>query len=113
VINAEGEYQAAGRLAEAAEVIRPNPVTIQLRYLQALSEISSNQGSTIVFPLPIDLIRPLLEAGGEAPESKDADTAQLGLLEGADSAQLGLAEGDGEQVPAPLGSAEAGHNGPG
>src|ERR671917_2358259 len=64
VINAEGEYQAAGRLAEAADVIRPNPVTIQLRYLQALTDISSNQGSTIVFPLPLDLLRPLLEAGG-------------------------------------------------
>ena len=62
VINAEGEFQAADRLAEAANVIRPNPVTIQLRYLQALSDISSNQGSTIVFPLPIDLIRPLLES---------------------------------------------------
>ena len=62
VINAEGEFQAADRLAEAANVIRPNPVTIQLRYLQALSDISSNQGSTIVFPLPIDLIKPLLES---------------------------------------------------
>jgi hypothetical protein len=94
-------------------VIRPNPVTIQLRYLQALSDISSNEGSTIVFPLPIDLIRPLLDAGGEAPESPEADAAQLRLMEGADSAQLGLTEGDGEQVPAPLGPAEAGHNGPG
>jgi regulator of protease activity HflC (stomatin/prohibitin superfamily) len=65
VINAEGEFQAADRLADAAEVIRPNPVTIQLRYLQALSEISSNQGSTIVFPLPIDLIRPLLESADD------------------------------------------------
>ncbi len=63
VINAEGEYQAAGRLSEAAEVIRPNPVTIQLRYLQALTDISANQGSTIVFPVPLDLLRPLLEAG--------------------------------------------------
>jgi SPFH domain / Band 7 family len=63
VINAEGEYQAAGRLAEAANVIRPNPVTIQLRYLQALSDISSNQASTIVFPLPLDLLKPLLGDG--------------------------------------------------
>jgi regulator of protease activity HflC (stomatin/prohibitin superfamily) len=66
VINAEGEYQAADRLAEAADVIRPNPVTIQLRYLQALSDISANQGSTIVFPLPIDLIRPMIESEGAA-----------------------------------------------
>ena len=63
VINAEGEFQAADRLADAAEVIRPNPVTIQLRYLQALSEISANQGSTIVFPLPLDLLKPMLENG--------------------------------------------------
>jgi regulator of protease activity HflC (stomatin/prohibitin superfamily) len=63
VINAEGEFQAAARLADAAEVIRPNPVTIQLRYLQALSEISANQGTTIVFPLPMDVLRPLIEAG--------------------------------------------------
>jgi regulator of protease activity HflC (stomatin/prohibitin superfamily) len=74
VINAEGEYQAADRLAEAANVIRPNPVTIQLRYLQALSEISANPGSTIVFPLPLDLLRPLMEkdgGGGEASGSAD------------------------------------------
>jgi regulator of protease activity HflC (stomatin/prohibitin superfamily) len=65
VINAEGESQAAAKLAEAADVIRPNPVTIQLRYLQALSEISANPASTIVFPLPLDLIRPLIEAAGD------------------------------------------------
>jgi regulator of protease activity HflC (stomatin/prohibitin superfamily) len=64
VINAEGEYQAADRLAEAANVIRPNPVTLQLRYLQALSDISSNQASTIVFPLPMDLLKPLLDGRG-------------------------------------------------
>jgi regulator of protease activity HflC (stomatin/prohibitin superfamily) len=68
VINAEGEYQAADRLAEAADVISPNPVTIQLRYLQALSDISSHEASTIVFPLPIDLMKPLIDrAGAPAP----------------------------------------------
>src|SRR5205085_11512031 len=61
VINADGEFQAAARLGEAADVISQNPTTIQLRYLQSLSEISANQGSTIVFPLPLDLIRPLLD----------------------------------------------------
>ena len=64
VINSEGEFQAAAKLAEAAGVIEPNPVTLQLRYLQALTEISGNQGSTIVFPLPLDMVRPLLEASG-------------------------------------------------
>ena len=74
VINSEGEAQAAARLADAAEVIQPNPVTLQLRYLQALTEISANQGSTIVFPLPMDMIRPLLErasVSGEAAEAAD------------------------------------------
>ena len=71
VINAEGESQAAAKLAEAADVIRPNPVTIQLRYLQALSEISGNPGSTIVFPLPLDLIRPLIDTAQEAGVAPD------------------------------------------
>ena len=65
VINAEGEFQAADRLAQAANVIRPNPVTLQLRYLQALSDISSNPSTTIVFPLPMDLLKPLLESRGD------------------------------------------------
>jgi regulator of protease activity HflC (stomatin/prohibitin superfamily) len=73
VINSEGEFQAAAKLADAAEVIEPNPVTLQLRYLQALTEISANQGSTIVFPLPLDMVRPLLEAGarrGQEPAAQ-------------------------------------------
>jgi regulator of protease activity HflC (stomatin/prohibitin superfamily) len=60
IINAEGEFQAAAKLGEAADVISRNPVTIQLRYLQTLLEIGSEQNSTIVFPLPIDLIGPLM-----------------------------------------------------
>ncbi len=62
VINAEGEAQAATKLAEAADVISRNPVTIQLRYLQTLLEIGSEQNSTIVFPLPIDLIGPFMQS---------------------------------------------------
>jgi regulator of protease activity HflC (stomatin/prohibitin superfamily) len=76
VINAEGEFQAAARLAEAAEVMSPNPVTIQLRYLQTLSDVSGNQSSTIVFPLPMDMLKPLL---GKAGESAPARPAQLQL----------------------------------
>jgi regulator of protease activity HflC (stomatin/prohibitin superfamily) len=75
IINAEGEYQAAARLAEAADVISPNPVTIQLRYLQTLAEVSGNQGSTIVFPLPLDLLRPLLESG-DKPDAKANGAAE-------------------------------------
>jgi regulator of protease activity HflC (stomatin/prohibitin superfamily) len=66
VINAEGEFQASARLGQAADVISQNPVTIQLRYLQALQDISSNQASTIVFPVPIDLLKPMLEKASPA-----------------------------------------------
>src|SRR3954453_12693330 len=62
VINAEGEFQAAARLAQAADVISQNPTTIQLRYLQTLSEIGVNQNTTVVFPLPMDLVKPLMDA---------------------------------------------------
>jgi regulator of protease activity HflC (stomatin/prohibitin superfamily) len=62
IINAEGEFQAAARLNDAADVISRNPVTIQLRYLQTLIEVSGNQSSTIVFPLPIDVLQPLISA---------------------------------------------------
>jgi regulator of protease activity HflC (stomatin/prohibitin superfamily) len=66
VINAEGEFQAAARLGEAADVISQNPTTLQLRYLQTLSEIGVNQNTTVVFPLPMDIVKPLLEATTEA-----------------------------------------------
>lgn len=55
IIHAEGEFQASKQLSAAAEVIARNPVTLQLRYLQTVSEISSEQNSTIVFPLPIEM----------------------------------------------------------
>ena len=61
VINAEGEYQAANRLAEAAAIIHPHPEALQLRYLQSLREISAENSSTILFPLPVDLLRPFLK----------------------------------------------------
>jgi regulator of protease activity HflC (stomatin/prohibitin superfamily) len=70
IINAEGEFQAAEKLSQAAEMISRNPVTIQLRYLQTLREIGGTQNSTIVFPMPIDLMKPVLEALG--PKSSDA-----------------------------------------
>jgi regulator of protease activity HflC (stomatin/prohibitin superfamily) len=62
IINAEGEFQAAARLTDAADVISRNPVAIQLRYLQTLIEVSGNQSSTIVFPLPVDVLQPLVAA---------------------------------------------------
>ena len=62
IISAEGEYQAAAKLTDAADVMARNPVTIQLRYLQTLLEMGSNQSSTIVFPLPLDLLQPVIKA---------------------------------------------------
>lgn len=66
IIAAEGEYQAAERLAEAGEIIARTPTTLQLRYLQTLVEISSERNSTIVFPIPVDLITPFLNGRGTA-----------------------------------------------
>src|SRR5881394_28682 len=61
VINAEGEFQASERLKDAATVIGDHPIALQLRYLQTLLELGSSQSTTVVFPVPIDLIRPFLE----------------------------------------------------
>src|SRR6478752_7091811 len=65
VINAEGEFQASERLKDAAVVIADHPIALQLRYLQTLLEIGSSNATTIVFPAPIELIRPFLEGPGK------------------------------------------------
>ena len=62
IIHAEGELQASKKLAEAAEVIQVHPMAMQLRYLQTLTEIASENSSTVVFPFPIDLVAGLLDA---------------------------------------------------
>jgi regulator of protease activity HflC (stomatin/prohibitin superfamily) len=61
IIHAEGERQAATALAAAAQEMGRNPITLQLRYLQTLTEVASEKNSTLVFPLPIELLRPFLE----------------------------------------------------
>lgn len=61
IIGAEGEYQAAARLSDAAKIIQEHPVAIQLRYLQTLREIASENNSTTIFPIPIDLFRPFMQ----------------------------------------------------
>src|SRR6059036_2745945 len=66
VINAEGEFQAAERLKDAAIVIEDHPIALQLRYLQTLLELGSSQSTTIVFPAPIDLVKPFLERSGKS-----------------------------------------------
>jgi regulator of protease activity HflC (stomatin/prohibitin superfamily) len=61
IINAEGEFQAAERLKDAAIVIEEHPIALQLRYLQTLLEIGASNSTTIIFPAPIDLIKPFIE----------------------------------------------------
>jgi regulator of protease activity HflC (stomatin/prohibitin superfamily) len=65
IIHAAGELEASAKLAEAAEVIARNPVTLQLRYLQTLTEISAEKNSTILFPVPIELMRSFMGKTGE------------------------------------------------
>jgi regulator of protease activity HflC (stomatin/prohibitin superfamily) len=132
IINAEGEAQASAKLAEAADVIGRNPVTLQLRYLQTLREIGGGQNSTIVFP--VDVVRPMVEALGgatassggagisapaSAPASGTSGTKQLDALvaqqleaarrgelgpvsESAERPANGAPGADAEPAPAPL-----------
>jgi regulator of protease activity HflC (stomatin/prohibitin superfamily) len=71
VINAEGEYQAATKLQMAAEIINRYPVALQLRFLQTLTEVASENNSTTIFPVPIDLFQHFMKAGETTPKSKE------------------------------------------
>jgi regulator of protease activity HflC (stomatin/prohibitin superfamily) len=64
VINAEGEFQAAQRMADAAKVLASEPMSLQLRYLQTLREIGAENNTTTLFPIPIDLIKPFMKLAG-------------------------------------------------
>ena len=68
VIHAEGEFQAAARLQDAAKIMEVNPITLQLRYLQTLAEISSESSTNTIFPIPLDMITPFLKMSGETSE---------------------------------------------
>jgi regulator of protease activity HflC (stomatin/prohibitin superfamily) len=61
VIHAEGEFQASQKLADAAEIIAKHPMALHLRFLQSLVEVSAEKNSTIIFPVPIDLLAPFLK----------------------------------------------------
>jgi regulator of protease activity HflC (stomatin/prohibitin superfamily) len=74
IIHAEGEFQASQRLRDAAEVISPNPAALQLRYLQTLTEVGVTQNSTVIFPLPLDILRPFLEGAGDRGAEEEALT---------------------------------------
>jgi regulator of protease activity HflC (stomatin/prohibitin superfamily) len=111
IIHAEGEYQASQRLRDAADVISGNPASLQLRYLQTLTEIGATQNSTVVFPLPMDLIKPFADAlqassdqraVSRSPETETISSSRSPSLTrpGADNDQRpavasGLSDGDG------------------
>src|SRR3954452_6133600 len=78
VINAEGEFQAAARLTDAADVISRNPVALKLRYLQTLIEVSGSNSSTIVFPLPVEILEPLVAGADAAALHNGEKREQLG-----------------------------------
>jgi regulator of protease activity HflC (stomatin/prohibitin superfamily) len=80
IINAEGEFQAAEKLSAAAAIIGREPTALQLRYLQTLLEVGADQNSTIVFPLPIDLLKPFLD------RAAGADGHAAAMVNGASSA---------------------------
>jgi regulator of protease activity HflC (stomatin/prohibitin superfamily) len=93
IINAEGEFQASARLTDAADVISRNPVAIQLRYLQTLIEVSGNQSSTIIFPLPIDVLQPLMASAENRRGEVTNGEERTRLEEAVKAAQAALGAG--------------------
>lgn len=71
IINADGEFQAATKLAEASEIISDHPMALQLRYLQTMREMSAEQNTTTIFPFPIDLFQPFLKIMDKAKKEGD------------------------------------------
>jgi regulator of protease activity HflC (stomatin/prohibitin superfamily) len=71
IINADGEFQAATKLAEAAEIIREHPMALQLRYLQTMREMSAEQNTTTIFPFPLDLFQPFLKVMDKVKKEGD------------------------------------------
>ncbi len=85
IINADGEFQAAERLADAGKVLAEVPTTMQLRFLQTLSEIATEKNSTIVFPVPIDLLSAFLGASREAAPSQRPAPSRVVPVNGVES----------------------------
>jgi len=117
VIAAEGEYQASTKLALAAEIIQQFPVALQLRFLQTVTEVAAENNSTTLFPIPIDLFRPLLQPGAPASEEATAralkyaaesmveglpDTDDRAALEAAARKMVGLKPGQLKKEAVPV-----------
>jgi hypothetical protein len=92
VINAEAEFQAADKLRQAAQIMTPYPMAMQMRYLQALAEVASEKNSTIIFPLPLELLAPFLKSGRDgasnaALTNARPEVASPGVTDSAQSEQ--------------------------
>jgi regulator of protease activity HflC (stomatin/prohibitin superfamily) len=96
VINAEGEYQASERLFDAAEIMSDNPTALQLRYLQTLLEVGTNQNSTIVLPVPIDLLTPLIQSADDGEQRRERSREREERKERAREHERELAAKDAE-----------------
>ena len=77
VISARGELQASAELRDAARTLSESPASLQLRYLQTLLELGADQNSTVVFPIPMDIVGPFLERGLRAPAADPDDVLHL------------------------------------
>jgi regulator of protease activity HflC (stomatin/prohibitin superfamily) len=114
VINAEGELQASEKLTEAAGIMQRNPAAIQLRYLQTVSEIATENNSTTLFPIPIDLFKPFLDrlvspalpAAAAQPASVPAAAHETPALPPPSVASLAAATGEHDAVPVRASRAE-------
>jgi hypothetical protein len=91
IINADGEFQASAKLAQAAEVIRNHPAALQLRYLQTVSEIATENNSTTLFPIPIELFAGMIEkhtgvkgGGLLSPDTTEPSPSGPAMLPGGD-----------------------------
>jgi regulator of protease activity HflC (stomatin/prohibitin superfamily) len=98
IIHAEGEFQASQRLRDAADVISGNPASLQLRYLQTLTEIGAQQNSTVVFPLPMDLIKPFADALQAVEGRSSSRSGETEAISSSSPPSLTRPEPNGDQV---------------
>ena len=97
IIHADGEFQASERLRDAADVISGNPAALQLRYMQTLTEIGANQNSTVVFPLPLDVVKPFVDALQGSDQRAVSRSPETETISSSRSPSLTRPEPDGDQ----------------
>jgi regulator of protease activity HflC (stomatin/prohibitin superfamily) len=100
IIHAEGEFQASQRLRDAADVISGNPASLQLRYLQTLTEIGATQNSTVVFPLPMDMVKPFVDALQSSDQRAVSRSEETETISSSRSPSLTRPAPNGDQLPA-------------